>query len=98
MSKCSLHPAFIFILGVVAGALIVGLIFTYGVVQSEDMENGFLRGIFHNRQQETMMETEGAVVPHGTMETTEMVETEGAVVPHGLETQGAVVPHGTTTY
>ena len=50
--KCSLHPVLIFWVGVLTGALVVGLVFTYAAVQDINLEDGFLKGIFHSNTTE----------------------------------------------
>lgn len=43
-SSCKLHPMVLFWLGVLTGALIVGIIFLYGNYQSQNLQGRLLQG------------------------------------------------------
>lgn len=87
-NKCSLHPVVIFWLGVLTGALLIGLIFTYKTVDSENMTSSFIKRFFQPRNTQQVETT----VP---LETESQVESEGVILPGMImddQSEGVILP------
>ena len=88
MAKIKLHPVVIFLLGVLVGAVLVGLLYKVGV-PGENIENTILRNVIFIPN--GVGSGDNIFIPNGVE-----ADTQDIFIPNGVEagTQDIFIPNG----